>query len=231
MPNPQSEPSSDETIGKNVLRARGMTTQTDVAERMRKLGYKWSQSTVWAVEKGERALKLAEAQDLAIVLGVSVLELVEDQAESSVYAWIRRELAVAERVSDQLLDVLIEWYARRERLYSTGEWLESEDHTRLIPESRRSSLRQEVITFANLTLKDVLDTIRSSDLVIGHLDEISSSEPPPEDLELFQTDQKELIDDDWRQLRDPENDARHHALLEHLFSVKEEDDGVDQETS
>lgn len=35
---------------------------------MRTRGWKWSQATVWAVEKGERPLRLAEAEDLVSIL-------------------------------------------------------------------------------------------------------------------------------------------------------------------
>jgi hypothetical protein len=38
---------------------------------MRERGWKWSQATVWSVERGDRPLRLAEAEDLAGVLGVS----------------------------------------------------------------------------------------------------------------------------------------------------------------
>lgn len=61
---------SDEEIGRNVVRLRGTITQKDLAERMRERGWKWSQATVWAVEKGDRPLRLAEAEDLSDILGV-----------------------------------------------------------------------------------------------------------------------------------------------------------------
>ena len=35
---------------------------------MRERGWKWSQATVWAVEKGDRPLRLAEANDLGAIL-------------------------------------------------------------------------------------------------------------------------------------------------------------------
>lgn len=62
---------SDEQIGKNVAMLRGALSQKEVATRMRELGWKWSQATVWSIEKGERPLRLAEAEALAQVLGVS----------------------------------------------------------------------------------------------------------------------------------------------------------------
>lgn len=48
-------------------------SQQALADRMRERGWKWSQATVWAVEKGERPLRLAEAMDLAQILGMSDL--------------------------------------------------------------------------------------------------------------------------------------------------------------
>ena len=39
---------------------------------MRERGWRWAQATVWNVEKGERPLRLAEAEDLASILGVGL---------------------------------------------------------------------------------------------------------------------------------------------------------------
>jgi hypothetical protein len=60
----------DKRIGQTVLILRGDRTQQAVAVAMRDRGWKWSQATVWSVEKGDRPLRLAEADDLAGVLGV-----------------------------------------------------------------------------------------------------------------------------------------------------------------
>lgn len=62
----------DELIGQNVIRLRGEMTQQALADAMRTRGYKWSQATVWSVEKGERPLRLSEASDVAKVLHTSV---------------------------------------------------------------------------------------------------------------------------------------------------------------
>ncbi|RJN32914.1 helix-turn-helix transcriptional regulator [Nesterenkonia natronophila] len=60
----------DKWIGQNVerLRAAVEMKQAEVAFEMSEQGFKWSQRTVWAVEKGERPLRLAEAQVLAKLL-------------------------------------------------------------------------------------------------------------------------------------------------------------------
>lgn len=62
---------SDEQIGKNVARFRGDLSQVDLAKAMRAQGFKWSQATVWAVEKGERPMRLTEAEALSGILDTS----------------------------------------------------------------------------------------------------------------------------------------------------------------
>lgn len=63
----------DEQIGRNFARMRGDRPQSEIASAMRERGYKWSQATVWAVEKGERPLRLSEAFDLDQVLGTPAI--------------------------------------------------------------------------------------------------------------------------------------------------------------
>ena len=56
-------------VGKNLAVLRGDMPQAALAAKMRELGWKWSQATVWAVEKGDRPLRVAEAQDVLALLG------------------------------------------------------------------------------------------------------------------------------------------------------------------
>lgn len=72
----------DEEIGQNLARFRGERTQQDIADAMRSMGYKWSQATVWSVEKGERPIRLTEAMDIAHVLHVDLSDLFSTQQES-----------------------------------------------------------------------------------------------------------------------------------------------------
>lgn len=67
----------DREVGEVVAELRGGLTQQTVADGMRERGWKWSQATVWSVEKGERPLRLVEAQDLALVLGVETDALLQ----------------------------------------------------------------------------------------------------------------------------------------------------------
>lgn len=64
---------NDRKIGERVARLRtekGMS-QAAVAEAMRAANsdHKWSQATVWALEKGDRPLRAAEVADLSNVIG------------------------------------------------------------------------------------------------------------------------------------------------------------------
>ena len=61
---------NDELIGRNLTLLRGSMSQKELAERMRKLGFKWSQATVWSIEKGERPLRLTESEALGSVFGI-----------------------------------------------------------------------------------------------------------------------------------------------------------------
>jgi len=92
----QHVPNTDELIGQNVARYRGDLSQRELATRMRELGWKWSHLTVASVERGERPLRLAEAQDLARVLETQVYSFTSDPDRSLLIEYIR-EVARAEK--------------------------------------------------------------------------------------------------------------------------------------
>ncbi len=79
----------ERAIGATISLLRDAMPQQAVADAMRDKGYKWTQSTVWAVEKGERRLLLSEAADLAAVLGVSLEMLLKRPEE----AGLQRDIA------------------------------------------------------------------------------------------------------------------------------------------
>jgi transcriptional regulator with XRE-family HTH domain len=65
---------TDAQVGHNLQRireARGVS-QADLAARLGKLGLPFHQQTILKVEKGQRPLRLAEAQAIATVLGVDL---------------------------------------------------------------------------------------------------------------------------------------------------------------
>lgn len=69
----------------NLTRVRDAAkrSQKDVGDAMRLRGHKWSQATVWSVEKGERPLKFAEAGDLAEILRIEDLRVLFSDDDAS----------------------------------------------------------------------------------------------------------------------------------------------------
>jgi hypothetical protein len=90
----------DRRTGTAILAARGTTTQQAVANAMRDRGHKWSQSTVWSVEAGERPLKFAEANDLAQILGITINDLSSDPIELEATLLSRRHADAYRTVVD-----------------------------------------------------------------------------------------------------------------------------------
>lgn len=89
----------DERIGQNLAITRGELSQKDLADRMRERGWKWSQATVWSIEKGERPLRLAEAEDVADILNRPISVLLARDGEAVVHDATR---AVYDRYHDVL---------------------------------------------------------------------------------------------------------------------------------
>jgi hypothetical protein len=81
----------DRHIGQTMAILRGDKTQQAVADEMRQRGWRWSQATVWSVEKGDRPLRLAEAEDLAAVLRtVSVHSFLTEPVGAHIQQGVRR---------------------------------------------------------------------------------------------------------------------------------------------
>ena len=80
----------NQQIGRNLQKLRGERSQQRVADYMRDCKHKWSQSTVWSVEKGDRPLRLTEAKDLAAFLEVQLGDLLDLTEEDIADQKIRR---------------------------------------------------------------------------------------------------------------------------------------------
>lgn len=94
----------DEAIGQNIARLRGPLSQVDLAKKMKGKGWKWSQSTVWSVEKGDRPLRLREASDLAEILGTPLESLLVPPQQLNTL----RELAKNTTALDMEYDATVE---------------------------------------------------------------------------------------------------------------------------
>lgn len=67
-------------------------SQAALATAMREYGFKWSQPTVAAVEKGERGLKLTEASALVAILGLENVEELLDRPIDNIIQNARQRL-------------------------------------------------------------------------------------------------------------------------------------------
>jgi transcriptional regulator with XRE-family HTH domain len=87
----------DQRIGDSVarLRANRRMSQADLADRMRDHGFRWSQATVWSVEKGDRPLRLTEGDALAFVLGLESVDMLLPRGRKAA-----RTIEAAQRVHD-----------------------------------------------------------------------------------------------------------------------------------
>lgn len=103
---------SDEQIGRNLQTLRGDMSQKDLAAAMRGAGFKWSQATVWSVEKGERPLRLTEAEAVAQILDASTHQLTTSDEDLRVIQRIGKVVDIAESIADLSED-----------LYEAQRWL------------------------------------------------------------------------------------------------------------
>lgn len=113
---------SDERIGGNVARLRGAMSQADLADKLRERGLRWSQTTVWEVEKGRRALKLAEAEEVADVFGVPLEMLLIESDAARLVDGVNQSIDVYNHARDGLYMSAVEYMdARNELLERTLE--------------------------------------------------------------------------------------------------------------
>ncbi|OQZ88123.1 hypothetical protein BST11_24350 [Mycobacterium alsense] len=68
-------------------------TQAELAERMRRGGFRWHPATVYKVENGERQIQLAEAIELARIFGTDVEAMTESDHDAAELRGYRRDLA------------------------------------------------------------------------------------------------------------------------------------------
>jgi len=107
----------DRHIGQTMSILRGDKTQQAVADEMRRRGWRWSQATVWSVEKGDRALRLAEAEDLAEVLGtVSVHSFLTEPVGAHIQQGVRRVTNAYRAIVESVWECLDAQDALRVRL-------------------------------------------------------------------------------------------------------------------
>lgn len=130
-------PDFDAVIGANLKRIRGDMNQADLADEMKRRGHKWSQATVWAVQRGERSLKLAEARDVAEVLGVRVEAFFLASEAEKRFTDVRKALHDLRRARIDLRSAYREWittkqYAELTKLIAENTTYEGAELERLL---------------------------------------------------------------------------------------------------
>ncbi|MFH7324790.1 hypothetical protein [Aeromicrobium sp. JJY06] len=137
-PAPADRKQIDVEIGKAVERARDPLSQKELADQMRGLGHKWSQATVWAVEKGDRPLKLSEAFDLSNLFHIAIEELLASAEETWEAEWAMRSIGSRLEHEVRALGTAVE------QLRDVAEQFEVnlESSRQDLPESRLTAFRE-----------------------------------------------------------------------------------------
>jgi len=148
---------TDEQIGATLIRLRSGRSQKDVADAMRSHGFKWSQATVWAVEKGERPLRLTEAQALGVVLGINYDLLLAEPEELDLHADVEEFTGLLEDIAG----LAYESYEAQRRLVASID-----DR----PESERAGVTLSIAT--RTALDAVIDGLARAD---GHYRRVSET--------------------------------------------------------
>jgi len=111
----------DQRVGRNIMKFRGDKSQQALAERMRDKGFKWSQATVWATEKGDRPIRLSEVIVLSEILKkpYDAFFLKEHDANSTYFiAEIYQEILRARSTFDEALK---SWITAKRALFAVVE--------------------------------------------------------------------------------------------------------------
>lgn len=137
---------TDAQIGKNLAKLRGNMSQADLADAMKDRGFKWSQATVWSVEKGERPLRLTESEHVSEILDCSIHHL----TTSGPYSAVQNAMGEVSRARGPLEEALKTFMKAR---YELALQAAVSEHTGgQLP----SPLRDSVIGWLNLKFDDVV---------------------------------------------------------------------------
>ncbi len=144
----------DKRVGENVATLRGDMTQKALADAMRERGHKWSQATVWAVEKGDRPLKLVEAKDLAFILVTKLDQLIEEPRDVMRARRLQQHVEEVFSLRDSVEDVARKYERARWSLTLFIEAGERQGLGKLVDSSRQYA-DETVVDVAREVLEEV----------------------------------------------------------------------------
>lgn len=138
------EPTAEDVAGSKLrmLRQGRGWTQQEVANRMRKRGYSWQQSTIGKIETAQRPLRLNELADLAAALGVPVTHFLSPGPAPDEGTDLRM---VEREIRERLLDRM---NAAERAAFAESEWFAAGDQAHAAKDavgeldSRLQTLRQ-----------------------------------------------------------------------------------------
>ncbi|MGW9415158.1 helix-turn-helix domain-containing protein [Arthrobacter cupressi] len=131
----------DGLIGRRVVQLRGERSQKSVADEMRLRGWKWSQATMWAIERGERSLKLMEARDLAAVLDVELNDLFGDPDVLSIEAEFKQLAFILKHDYETAVECLRKLQLSHDFLQSRAITLKSDERFKRMLQFAELNLR------------------------------------------------------------------------------------------
>lgn len=124
----------DSEVGARLATLRGDVSQAALAAQMKEKGFKWSQSTVWAVEKGDRPLRFTEAVAAAEVLNSSIDLLLLDTGALDDFGAVKEGLKRAAEARAVVVDDIVRWVVQIVSLNAAAEKLKETEGDQLSEE-------------------------------------------------------------------------------------------------
>ncbi|MDI3241641.1 helix-turn-helix transcriptional regulator [Arthrobacter sp. AL08] len=137
----------DGLMGMRVAQLRGERSQKSVADEMRLRGWKWSQATMWSIERGDRPLKVREAKELAEVLGIELMDLFQEPAILSIEKEIKELVLNVKRDHDAAVTQLQKLRSSHQLLQDRASDSSLKDDDRLAPITKLAKDTLERSTF------------------------------------------------------------------------------------
>jgi transcriptional regulator with XRE-family HTH domain len=178
----------DGLFGAALTVLRGGRSQKALADDMRLKGHKWSQATVWSVEKGERRLLLSEAEDLASVLGCDVADLLKPPSELGLEADIAQ---TCRRIREEYESVV--WHASQ--LLAAHDDLQAK-----VQEAKESKTAYSVLTASRLDVARRARTVKTALGEAQMFNDVWAEGERPATREQFDAQRRRAGEDDGEYL-------------------------------
>lgn len=191
-------PGFDQQVGRNITLFRGSITQQDLAERMRQSGFKWSQATVWATEKGDRPVRLAEVVALSRILEKPYDAFFLEELDGHYTQYISDRLGELLGARGSLKSSIKRWLHSREDIFKTGLG-DSENRPTNLPKHTQEQLDSDLERIKYLeTQEHINDIYQEAQAEVGQeisqdVNELRDPPPPPDFEEMSDFEFDEIL--------------------------------------